>query len=363
MGLKTTVVGAWPKPDDLDLPDWFSEKGNFESGIASNLTGMGGGFDPRSILNAVAEREQEFHEKIGKAAKEVIGEQVSLGIDVVTDGEVDRGTYYMHIMKNIQGIDMLKLGEKEMRSGSYSTLVPVVRSKVEILEPMCFKEWQRSQALTPEGTVLKYTIPGPMTLTDGILNEFYDNISELQDDLVAALNKEILSLVKNGCKVIQIDEPVMMRYPEKALEYGIKNLTKCLENVPEDVTKVVHLCCGYPDKLDTDEYPKAPKENYRLLAGHLDAAGFDEISIEDAEARNDLSVLSLFKNSKIILGSVTIARSKLETVEEIKKRVEEALLYIPKERLVLAPDCGLGFLPVGLVRAKLANMVEAAKSF
>ena len=110
------------------------------------------------------------------------------------------------------------------------------------------------------------------------------------------------------------------RYPEKALSYGLDNLAKCLEGLPENVTKVndpdtlrnfqadgkqyfkaVHLCCGYPDKLDTDEYLKAPKTNYNLLAPKIDSLGFDEVSIENAEANNDLSLLSLFKKTKVII--------------------------------------------------------------
>merc|ERR1711902_428966 len=98
----------------------------------------------------------------------------------------------------------------------------------------------------------------------------------------------------------------------------------------ELIISVVHLCCGYPDKMDTDEYLKADKKNYGYLAEKLDAAGFDEISIEDAEAQNDLAVLEKYKKSKIILGAVTVARSRIETQEQIKARIKEALKYIPK---------------------------------
>jgi len=359
MSIKTTVIGSWPKPDYLALPDWFNDKGNFKDGTSSKLTGMGGGYDPRSTNEA---RSEEMSKATEKAAKEIMGKQVKLGLDVITDGEVERGTYYIHVMNNIQGIDMVDLQEKMMRSGAYSTLVPAVKNKVHIVEPRCWKEWTRSNKLLPKGnSVLKYTIPGPMTILDGVKNMYYKTNRELEDDLAKAINKEILALVDHGCKVVQLDEPVLMRYPERALEYGIDNITKCFENVPAEITKIVHLCCGYPDKVDTDDYPKAPKENYRMLADKLDNAGFDQISIEDAEAQNDLSLLSLFKKSKIILGAVKIARTKVETVEEIQDRIKNALKFIPKDRLILAPDCGLGFLSEDLIRSKLKNMVEAAR--
>merc|ERR1719348_1684946 len=178
-----------------------------------------------------------------------------------------------------------------------------------------------------------------MTLVDGMVNIHYTDQAELRQNLVSCINQELLGLVKAGCTHIQIDEPVLMRYPENALSFGLDDLDKCLEGIPDTVTKTVHLCCGYPDKLDTDEYLKAPKTNYNLLAPKIDSLCFDQVSIEDAEAKNDLSLLSLFKNTQVILGVVTIARTRVETEEEIMERVTKALQYIPKSRLVLAPDC------------------------
>jgi len=360
MPLKTTVIGAWPKPEYLNIPDWFSNKGNFDDALLKDLTGMGGGFDPRTATNIVKDENT-----IRKAAKEVMDGQIDLGIDVITDGEVERGAYYMHIMSNIQGIDLDKLEKKVMRSGAYSTMVPAVRSKVKLREtgPSSWKEWKRSAEIVGDRAVVKFTIPGPMTLVDGLVNIYYEDEAELRQDLVDCINQELLELVKAGCQHIQIDEPVMMRYPDKALDYGLDNLAKCLAGIPENVTKAVHLCCGYPDKLDTDEYLKAPKTNYNLLAPKIDSLGFDEVSIEDAEAKNDLSLLELFKNTKVILGSVTVARSKVEAEEEVKARVREALKFISPERLILAPDCGLGMLPTDIIKEKLAVMKTVAEQF
>jgi len=362
MPLKTTVVGAWPKPEFLNIPDWFSEKGNFSSEDLSGLTGMGGGYDPRSANKA--REDGNLEENIKQAVKHVIDEQVALGIDVVTNGEMERGAYYIHIMNNIKGIDMINLEKKTMRSGAYSTLVPAVREQLSLRDgPVSWKEWKRANELAGENVILKFTIPGPMTMFDGIVNLHYKDVAELHRDLVKCVNEEILALAENGCKYIQIDEPVMMRYPDAALKNGLDNLAKCFEGLPADVTKVIHLCCGYPDKLDTDEYPKAPKTNYNLLAPKIDSLGFDEVSIEDAEAKNDLALLALFKKTKVILGAVTVARSKIETKDDIRARVSEALKYISSDRLILAPDCGLGMLPVAVIKEKLKNMTDVAKEF
>ena len=300
MPLKTTVVGAFPKPDFLNIPDWFSEKGNFSSEELSGLTGIGGGFDPRSANKA--REDVTMEENIKKAVQNVIEEQVALGINVVTDGEMERGAYYIHIMNNIKGIDMVNLEKKVMRSGAYSTLVPAVREQLSLAGgPVCWKEWRRAADLTGGNVTLKFTLPGPMTMFDGIVNLHYQDTDQLHADLVKCVNQEILTLAQKGCKYIQIDEPVMMRYPDAALKYGLDNLAACFQGLPEDVTKVIHLCCGYPDKLDTDQYPKAPKTNYNLLAPKIDSLMFDEVSIVDAEAQNDLSLLSLFKTTKVCL--------------------------------------------------------------
>jgi len=364
MPLETTVVGSWPKPPYLTIPDWFSEKGNFSEEAQAKLTGMGGGFDPRSKARAVASGGDQLEANIQRAVKEVLKAQADLGLDVVTDGEMERGAYYMQVMSNINGIDMVDLEEKIMRSGAYSTLVPVVRSKVEAgLELSCWKEFSRARDLVPSGTKVKFTIPGPMTISDGVKNIHYEKREELHRDLAKVLNREILGLVAHGCRHIQVDEPVLMRYPDTALQFGFSCLSQVLANLPPGITTTLHLCCGYPDKMDTDEYLKADKRNYHKLAPVIDALGFTEVSIENAECKNDLSLLGLFQRTKVVLGSVTIARSKVETKEEIKAVVEEALRFIPRDRLVLAPDCGLGMLPLPTIREKVSNMVAVAKEF
>ena len=133
--------------------------------------------------------------------------------------------------------------------------------------------------------------------------------------------------------------------------------------VPDDVTTAVHLCCGYPSYCDQDDYVKADKSYYITLAKLLDDIGVNQVSIEDAEAQNDLEqLLPHFKKMTVIFGAIAIARSKVESVEDVKKRVEVALKYIDPKRLVLAPDCGLGYLTDEIIEAKLKVMVEVAKN-
>jgi len=171
---------------------------------------------------------------------------------------------------------------------------------------------------------------------------------------------ELNRLVDAGCKYIQIDEPLFARKPKEAIEYGVENLEKCFDGISNtDVEKITHICCGYPDKLDAVDYPKAPLDSYHQIAELLDKSIIDSISIEDAHRYNDLSLLEKFKQSKIIFGLIKIASSEEETISEIQKRVKDVLEHIDRERLIAAPDCGLGHLPRNLAMKKLKTMVEA----
>ena len=137
-----------------------------------------------------------------------------------------------------------------------------------------------------------------------------------------------------------------------------------LLGLPDDVTSIVHLCCGYPTYCDQDDYKKADKDFYKTLAPLLDNSGIKQFSIEDAEAQNNLEeLLPLFKKSSIIFGAITIARSKIEEFDQLKARIGEALKFIDPERLILAPDCGLGFLDEPKIFAKLEVLAKVAKEF
>ncbi|MBT5434832.1 MAG: hypothetical protein HOK83_14385 [Rhodospirillaceae bacterium] len=176
-----------------------------------------------------------------------------------------------------------------------------------------------------------------------------------------ALNVEIRRLADAGCSHIQVDEPLFARLPGEALAFGVDNLERCFHGVPDRVTRTMHMCCGYPDKLDETDYVKARPEVYQGLAEAVDASLIDAVSIEDAHQHNDLSLLEKFANTTVIFGAVEVASSRIEEVDEIADRLRKALDHIDAERLIAAPDCGLIMLGGELARAKLAKLVEAAR--
>jgi len=164
-----------------------------------------------------------------------------------------------------------------------------------------------------------------------------------------------------GCKYIQIDEPLFARKPIEANDYGIEQLERCFHGIENKIEKIAHICCGYPDRLDAIDYPKAPLRSYFDISKNIDESIIDTVSIEDAHRHNDLKLLELFKKTNVIFGLVKIASSKVESVNEIDYRIKKALNHIDKKRLIAAPDCGLGHLKKYMVLEKLRNLVEAAK--
>jgi 5-methyltetrahydropteroyltriglutamate--homocysteine methyltransferase len=151
------------------------------------------------------------------------------------------------------------------------------------------------------------------------------------------------------------------RKPEFALKHGIKILENCFSNVPSDVSKIVHICCGYPDKLNGTDYPKADLESYFKISEALDNSSIDVISLEDAHRNNSLELFKNFQKKSIIFGVLNISCTEVETVHQIKSRLEQVLEYIKPQNLYVGPDCGLAMLPFDIATQKLKNMVEATR--
>ena len=347
----TTVIGAYPKPSYLKITDWFNTSGGTDTEYPTKF-----------YEDEIKKMGDRFDDLLNKATSEIISDQEECGIDILTDGEVRRENYIHYHCRHLEGIDFTNLTEKVARTGNYKCWLPTIKSKVKAKEPFLVEEWKQNQSLTTKD--LKITIPGPMTITDTIANTFYKSDEKMGEDLADAINVEIKRLVDAGCKYIQVDEPLFARKPQNAINFGIQNLERCFKDVEDkNIEKITHICCGYPDKLDAIDYPKAPLDSYSKISKALDESIIDTVSIEDAHRYNNLEFLKDFNKTKVIFGLIKIASSQIETKEEIVSRINDAIKFIDKEQLVVAPDCGLGHLPRDLAKTKLKIMVEAAKSF
>jgi len=346
MSLLTTTIGAYPKPKYVKLPDWF---GDLDTSRPTK--------DWKEAKEAMGD---EANLIISKGTHEAVLDQVSAGIDIPTDGEIARENYIHYHCRHLEGIDFKNLTEKTLRTGNYSSFLPTVRSKIKIRNLFLLKDWKRAQQVTKKP--VKITMPGPLTVADTVADVYYGDQKVLGVAIAEALNKEVLSLANAGCKHIQIDEPLFARYPDKAIEFGIDNLERAFYNCPDIVNRTTHICCGYPNKIDVEDYPKAPLDAYFKIANALEESSINTISIEDAHRHNDLALLEKFKTTNIILGVVTIAKSKVESIEEIRTRLTKSLEHIDNSRLIAGPDCGLGILGRELAIKKMQNLSKAAHS-
>ncbi|MDD9878108.1 MAG: cobalamin-independent methionine synthase II family protein [Magnetovibrio sp.] len=349
MALKTTCIGAFPKPDCLPAFDWFQADGGPDTAHPT-----------ARYAAAIAEMGDDAEALFVEAAVRVIADQVEAGIDIVTDGEVRRENYIYYHCRHLDGFDFENLTEQDVRGGNYTAWLPTVRGPVAAMGPFLPHDWRAAQALTDRP--VKVTLPGPMTIADSVADAHYGDQKSLGADLEQAINAEVLRLAEAGCRHIQIDEPLFARRIEDALDYGFDNLERCFHGCPDSVVRTVHMCCGYPDRLDNPDYPKAPKACYFDLAEAIDRSSIQAVSVEDAHRPNDLSLLEKFTRTTVIFGVVAIAKSRVESVDELRARLALALDHIDAERLIAAPDCGLGILGRALAVAKLTNMAAAAAS-
>ncbi len=348
-GLTTTTIGAYPKPDYVPVTDWFTAEDGMSTPIATRLY-------EENLAKAGDEAEALFV----RAAGDVIADQVAAGIDIPTDGEVRRENYVHYHCRHLDGFDFDNLTHRVLRDGAYETELPTIRAAISARETgFLVHDWKVAQSFTDRP--IKVTIPGPITIADTTADEYYGDAAALGRDLADALSAEVRALAEAGCTYIQIDEPLFARKVDAALDYGIENLERCFAGVPNGVMRIMHMCCGYPNYLDQTDYHKADPDSYFQLADALDRSNVDQISLEDAHRHNDLGLLDRFQNTTIIFGCIAIATSDVESVDDVAGRLAAALEHIDRDRLIAAPDCGLGHLGRDLAREKLGVMCRAAE--
>ncbi len=277
-------------------------------------------------------------------------DQERAGLDIVTDGEARRESYSNRFATALDGMDLDNPGSILSRSGQ-PILVPRVIRAVRRLHPVEVRDVQFLRANTDRKT--KITVPGPFTMTQLSQNDFYKDEEALAFDLAAAVNEEIRDLFAAGADVVQIDEPYMQAYPEKARKYAIGALNRALEGL-EGFNTAVHICFGYAALV-----PGRPPA-YAFLT-ELNACSVRQISIETAQSRLDCSVLAQFPDKEIILGVIDLSTHEVETPAIVAERIGRALGFISAERLIIATDCGMKYLPRDVAFGKMRAMVEGAR--
>ena len=332
MLLPTSLVGSYPQPE------WLIDRPKLSKQV------------PRvrmTDLWLVAPEHLEAAQD--DATLLAIRDQERAGLDIVCDGEQRRESYSNRFATALDGVDIDNPGTTINRSGK-PIPVPRITGKVKRRQPVEVRDVQWLRANT--GRKAKATVPGPFTMAKQAQDDFYKDEEALALDYAAAVNAEIKDLFAAGADIVQIDEPWMQQHPEKARAYGLKALNRALEGVAGTVA--VHLCFGYAAVVHDKP------TGYSFLA-ELEGAKAQQVSIEAAQPRLDLAVLRDLPSKTIILGVIDLSDIKIETPDTVAARIRAAFKYVPPERIVVAPDCGMKYLPRAIAFGKMQAMVEGAR--
>jgi 5-methyltetrahydropteroyltriglutamate--homocysteine methyltransferase len=330
--LPTCLVGSYPQPD------WLIDRKK----LASR-------FPPRVRVRELWRIAPEWLEAAqDDATLLAIRDQERAGLDIITDGEIRRESYSNRFATALEGVDIDNPGTALDRSG-HPNPVPRVVGPIRRRHPVEVRDVKFLRANTDRP--IKMTVPGPFTMSQQAQDDFYDNPEALALDYAQAVNEEIKDLFAAGADIVQIDEPYMQARPEKARQYGLKALNRALEGI--DRPTAVHICFGYAAIIH--ERPSGYSFLPELAQSHA-----RQISIETAQSSLDCSVLTALVGKTIILGVLDLSDMSVERPETVANRIRRALPYVAPERLIIAPDCGLKYLPRDVAFGKMQAMVAGA---
>jgi len=265
------------------------------------------------------------------------------GIDIITDGEMRRESYSNRFATALEGIDTAKPGHVKARSG-HQTAVPRVVAKIKRTRAVEVRDMQFLRRNTER--TAKITLPGPFTMSQQAINEFYKDADEMVMDYAAAVNAEAHDLVAAGADIIQLDEPWLRNDPDAAKRIAVKAINRALEGLK--VPTIVHLCFGYAALVPGETKPVG----YSFLPQLADSTA-EQISIEAAQPKLDLGMLQDLAGKTIVLGVIDLGDRAVETADTVADRIRAALEHVPAERLVPAPDCGMKYLSRDVAYGKL----------
>jgi 5-methyltetrahydropteroyltriglutamate--homocysteine methyltransferase len=329
----TLLVGSYPQPE------WLIDRAK-----------LAGRFPPRVRARELWRvAEPLLEEAQNDATLLAIRAQEDAGLDIITDGEIRRESYSNRFATALEGIDLDNPGVALDRSGHENPVPRIVgrirrKHAVEVEDLLFLKRHTNRK--------VKMTVPGPFTMAQQAQNDFYPSDEAAAMDYAAAVNEEIKDLLAAGADVVQIDEPYMQARPEKARQYGLKAVNRALEGVRGNTA--LHICFGYAAIIH------ARPTGYSFLP-ELSGCSCQQISIETAQSKLDCSVLAQLEGKKIMVGCLDLSDLTVETPEVVVQRIERALEFVKPENVMLAPDCGMKYLPRDVAFGKLQAMVEAAR--
>jgi 5-methyltetrahydropteroyltriglutamate--homocysteine methyltransferase len=329
----TSLVGSYPQPD------WLIDRAK-----------LAGRFPPRVRARELWRIDPDYLQEAQRDATLLaIRAQEAAGLDIVTDGEIRRESYSNAFATALDGIDIDNPGTALDRSG-HPNPVPRIVGPITRREPVLAADVRFLRANTDK--TIKVTVPGPFTMAEQAQNDYYPTKEAAAFGYAAAVNAEIASLFAAGADIVQLDEPYLQARPDTARQYGVEVVNAALDGITG--TTAIHLCFGYAAIIH--DRPSG----YSFLP-ELAASTADQVSIETAQSGLDCSVLAGLPGKTIILGVLDLGTPEVESAEVVAGRVRRALKYVPADRVVLAPDCGMKYLPREAAFGKLTAMTQAAR--
>jgi 5-methyltetrahydropteroyltriglutamate--homocysteine methyltransferase len=329
----TTLVGSYPQPE------WLIDRKK-----------LGGRFPPRVRARELWRIPEAFlAEAQDDATLLAIRAQEAAGLDIITDGEIRRESYSNRFATALEGVDIDNPGSALDRSGQPNP-VPRIVGPVRRRHPVEVDDLRFLRRNTTRP--VKITVPGPFTMSQQAQNDFYPGEEAAAMDYAVAVNEELRDLFAAGADIVQIDEPYMQARPEKARAYGLRALNRALDGI--DGTTAVHICFGYAAIIH--ERPSG----YSFLP-ELAGCACRQLSIETAQSGLDCAVLAKLPGKKIMVGCIDLSDLRVETPQTVVARIKRALPFVAKENVILAPDCGMKYLPRDVADGKLRAMVEGAR--
>ncbi|MDQ3875045.1 MAG: 5-methyltetrahydropteroyltriglutamate--homocysteine methyltransferase [Actinomycetota bacterium] len=330
--LATTVVGSYPQPN------WLIDRER-----------LGERLPPRVRARELWRVPEPFLEEAqDDATRLAVQDLERAGVDVITDGEMRRESYSNRFATALDGVDLDDPGVALDRTG-HENPVPRVVGPIRRTHPVEVRDVEFLRSITDRR--IKITVPGPFTMAQQAQNDHYADDRSLALAYADAVNEELRELKAAGADVVQIDEPYLQARPEPAREYAIEAINRALDGIAGDT--VLHTCFGYAHVV------KNKPTGYPFLR-ELDDCLATHLSLEAAQPKLDPVMLRDVPGKTIVLGVLDLASSDVEAPEIVAQRIRRALAVVPPERLVVAPDCGMKYLPRTRAFRKLEAMVAGA---
>jgi len=328
----TSLVGSYPQPE------WLIDRAK-----------LAGRFPPRVRAMELWRVAPEYLAQAQDDATIIaIRDQERAGLDIITDGEMRRESYSNRFATALDGVDLDNPGSALDRSG-HPNPVPRVTGRIRRRHAVEVRDVQFLRANTDRR--IKITVPGPFTMAQQAQNDFYASEREMALDYAAAVNAEIRDLFAAGADVVQIDEPYMQARPDKAREYGLEAVNAALDGIKGETA--LHICFGYAAIIH--ERPAG----YNFLP-ELAGSTVNGISLETAQSNLDTSILTNLAGKTIILGVIDLSDPEVESAETVAARIRRALPHVDPTKVIVAPDCGMKYLPRETAFGKMQAMVAGA---